>query len=181
MPKIAKKVKSNFILKLFEKDHDDTLQKTYRLEEILVHLRYEGKVSLGKNLKQAREVLAFFSREVQRHMADEERVLFPFLKAHLPRLEPLVHYLSSEHQDFRRQVARFKLLLSRLSKKKASLNRDKVIGKLKETGIYLVHLLRAHLQGESEILCKVADRELRQDEKKELKRRFQRWIKRRLR
>lgn len=173
MPEIRRKAKSKLILNLFEKDHDDTLQKTHRLEEILVHLRYEGNASLGKNVKQAREVLAFFSREVQRHMRDEERVLFPFLKTHLPRLEPLVLYLSSEHQDFRRHVTRFKFLLAKLSKRKGPRDCGEAIGKLKETGIYLVHLLRAHLQGESDILYKVADRELRQDEKKMLEKRFQ--------
>ena len=140
----------------------------------MIHLQYEGKISLGKNLREAGEILRFFKQEIEEHMVEEEKILFPFLKTHLPRLDPLMLYLSSEHQDFRRHVAWFKFFLDKLSKKQRPSDRGEAIQKLKGVGIYLIHLLRAHLQGENEILCKVADRELRQDEKKELKRRLQR-------
>lgn len=158
----------NRIAELLEDHHTETLQKADHLREIIIRLRYEGKLSLGKNLTRAKETLRFFGQEMSEHMAEEEKTLFPFLETHVPKLEPLILLLRSEHQDFRRNVACFKLLLSELERAKDDLERGRTIEKLKEIGMYLIYLLQSHLQEESEILYRAAEQGLRADEKREL-------------
>ncbi len=163
-----KNVSLKKITEFLEDHHDETLQKTRHLQDILIHLQYEGKPSFGKNLKQAREVLRFFEHEVSDHMGEEEKILFPFLQAHVPKLEPLISLLCSEHRTFKKNLGCFKFLLAELAKSKSDMNRSKIMEKVKETGNHLTYLLQSHLEEESEILYRAADRELRKDEKREL-------------
>lgn len=146
----------------------EALRMARELREILTHLSFEGKLSLGKNLNRARGVLRFFKQRLNRHLDEEEKVVFPFLKTHIPKLEPLIAILHSEHEDFRKNLGRFQFWLRELVKEKNGFDRRRAIEKLKETGIYLVYLLEGHAQEESEVLYKVADRQLRQSEKRKL-------------
>lgn len=159
------------IADLLEDEHEQTLEKTDLLQEILTNFRYEGRLSFGKNLKAARGVLRFFKKEVVEHIDLEERVLFPFLKTHFPKLDTAVHLLRAEHEDFRANLRAFELELRKLSGNRKDMNRGKIVDRIRETGIYLIYLLRSHLRTESKSLYKVIDREIRQDEKKKLQNR----------
>lgn len=161
------------IVELLEKDHAATLQKTGRLQDVLTNLRYEGKLSFGKNVMEARELLKFFNREMVDHLTLEEQVLFPFLQTHIPKLEPAIHFFQAEHEDFKKNLVGFKLLLREILKEKDDIPRGKTIEKIRETGTYLVYLLRNHIQAESESVYKVLVRELRADEKKDLERQIE--------
>ena len=160
------------LAELLEGEETGTLQKIERLQEILVNLRYEGRHRLGKNLKEADEVLAFFNGELAEHVELEEKVIFPFVKSHVPKLEALILMLSSEHEEFRRNLRSFEFWLGELAKEKANLDYGRLIEKVRETGNYLTYLLQNHLQEESEILYRVADQEFRSGEKRELVRRI---------
>lgn len=155
------------IIEVVEGDHVKILQKARRFQDALTHLQYEGKASWGKNLRRAHELSRFLSHEVNGHMGEEERIVFPFLQSHIPKLESLISLLCMEHQDFRENLTSFKSLLETLAKKDAGQN-GKLMKKLGEKGMYLIYLLQGHLQEESGILYKVADRELRGDEKREI-------------
>jgi len=162
---------SKKLVEIIEGDTEDTLQKIEELREILVNLRYEGRHRLGKNLKEADEVLAFFKGELADHVDLEEKVIFPFVKSHVPKLEALILMLCSEHEEFRRNLRSFEFWLDELAKGKVNLDHGRLMEKVRETGNYLTYLLQNHLQEESEILYRVADQELRSDEKRELERR----------
>lgn len=153
---------------LLGEDHIETLAKAGHLQKILLHLQYEGKAARGKNLKQIDAVLRFFKHEVNGHMREEEKVIFPYLRRHVPRLEPLLSLLVSEHREFRRKIRILAFLGTRLAGPNLHFDGTRAIEKLKETGNYLVCLLKGHLQEESEILYRVADRELRVNEKERL-------------
>lgn len=159
---------------LFHEDESAILHQVGRLRRALVRLQYEGKFSFGKNLKEIRGIADFFDAEVEGHMDEEEATLFPFLETHLPRLGPLIALLHSEHQDFKNTLAQFKGWLMELEQAKNGRGRAFLtsIDQLKETGIYLICLLEEHHREESQILYKVADRELREDEKRELEKRL---------
>lgn len=152
-------------------DSAETLEKIERLQEILINLRYEGRHQLGKNLKQAEEVLDFFNGELMEHVDFEEEVIFPFIKSHIPKLEPLILLLSSEHEEFKKNLRSFEFWLNELAKGKANLDHGRLTEKVRQTGNYLTYLLQNHLQEESEVLYRIADQELRSDEKRELERR----------
>lgn len=165
---ITKTRVSKSLAEMIEGEGEDTLEKIHVLQDILVNLRYEGRHRLGKNLKEADEVLAFFNGELTEHVHLEEEVIFPFIKSHIPRLETLILMLCSEHEEFRRNLRSFKFWLGEVAKGKSNLDHGKLIEKVRETGNYLTYLLQNHLQEESEILYRVADQELRSKEKKEL-------------
>lgn len=163
-----RRIQSNRILELIEEGHTETLQKTDRLEEVLTNLRYEGKPSFGKNVREARELLDFFNEELIEHVAQEDEVLFPFLKTHLPKLESAIGLLQAEHEDFRKKLEGFKFLLGEVKKQDRESERAKLIEKICEQGTYLIYLLHNHIRAETEVIYKVAERELRPDEKKKL-------------
>jgi len=159
------------IVDVVEGDYRETLQKARHFQVVLTHLQYEGKASWGRNIQRARELSRFLSQEVNGHMGEEERTVFPFLQSHIPKLESLISLLCLEHQDFKKNLISFQSLLETLAKKRSGA-RGRLMGKLKEKGMYLIYLLQGHLLEESGILYKVAERELRRDEKRELIRRI---------
>ena len=164
----SKEIPSKGLGKILEEGHDETLKETDRLHAVLTRLRYEGKPSLGKNLKEAREVQSFFEDEVVHHVRFEEEAVFPFLKTHVPRLEPMIWLLQAEHQDFRFNLETFKSRLEELEKTRKDKSRAQVLEALQETGTYLVYLLRNHLRAENEFLYQVIHRELKREEKNQL-------------
>ena len=152
---------------LLQKGHNDTLRKTVELEDALLNLRFEGKASRGKNLRMAREVFRFLETELLHHMRMEDEVVFPFLKTHVPRLEPVIRRLVAEHRDFEKNLGRFGQNLGTAAKG-TSEGPGRSIEKVRENGTYLIYLLRNHIQTESQSVYSVIDRELRVDEKKDL-------------
>lgn len=154
------------IAELLEDDHETTLKKTDELQEILTNLRYEGRASFGRNLKETGKVLDFFKLELVEHVNLEEKVLFPFLRRHFPKLESAVGMMEAEHGSFRKSLRGFEQNLHKLSRHRTDGQRTRVVESLRETGTYLIYLLRHHLEVESRTLYRVLDRELRQEERK---------------
>ena len=152
---------------LLEDPHEETREKIRHFQKTLVHLHFEGKASRGKNMRQAREALGFFNREVSGHMDQEEKILFPFLETHLPRLGPFLSVLRAEHRDFKKKLRHFEFCLDKFAEDEGG-RPGKIMERLKETGTYLIYLLQNHLREETEVLYKIADRELRREEKSRL-------------
>ena len=150
-----------------EKDHRQSIRELNEFYEILRDLRYEGKMSAGKNLLRARQMTRHFRDELTDHMAQEERVLFPFLRKYIPRLEPMVYLLSSEHKDLRRTLADLKRSFSAVRKTPAA-KVGHLADHIYEQGMYLVCLLRSHMSVESRTLYQAADHELRSPERTRL-------------
>ena len=148
------------------------LEEADRLYRVLNNLHYEGKAMVGKNVNEAREVLLFFRTELAEHVELEDKVLFPFLETHLPKLETLISLLRSEHEDFRRSCQDFELALMELVSERRDATQPGILERIRETGIYLVYLLRNHVHVEQEGIYKVAERDLRAEEKQELARRM---------
>jgi len=156
--------------KHIEETDADALQKTDELHEILIRLRCEGKPSLEMNTKNLRRILKFFKKDLLDHMQVEEKVLFPFLERHVPRLEWTIRLLCAEHYDFKRDLNIFEHLLKRLGKEKSLQARTILIQKLHETGIMLIYLLRHHIEVESKGIFEAISVELNRREKEELER-----------
>lgn len=157
---------SKNIFAILEKDHKETFKKLNRFYEVLRNLRFEGKQSVGKNVSEVQKLASYFKGKIKEHMREEERTLFPFLKAHIPRLEPMICLLLSEHEDFRNSLRDLARSLSEF--KKPGRDKDRLIHGLSEKGTYLIFLLRSHMRVESLSLYRVADKELNRSEKKQL-------------
>ena len=151
---------------LLEKDHKTTFQKLNQFYEVLKKLRYEGKMNLGKNIVEINQLVAYFKRELDGHMRDEEKILFPFLQTHIPRIEPMVYLLLSEHEDFRNSLKSLRESLGEFKRRKSV--KPGAIDKICDKGTYLICLLRSHMWVESHSLYKAADKELRLSEKRKL-------------
>lgn len=158
-------------LALLQASDVKALEEVDRLYRVLTNLHYEGKPMVGKNVNEAREVLLFFSTELAEHVELEERVLFPFLETHLPKLETLISLLRSEHVDFRKSVQNFELALLELANERRGSSQPRILGEIRERGIYLVYLLRNHVHVEQEGIYRVVERDLHAEEKQELARR----------
>ncbi|MBI4431841.1 MAG: hemerythrin domain-containing protein [Candidatus Omnitrophica bacterium] len=166
MPK-SKKDSSSEIAKMAG-IHEQLKEQTDRLNTVLINLRYEGKTNLGKNLKEVWGILFFFEKEVCLHVEAEEKLLFPFLQAHVPRLEPLINLFHSEHEDFKRNLKRFRLAMEELCGENGDHHRAKRIDNVREIGTYLIYLLRQHMAAEEESIYKAVLHELHQGEREEL-------------
>lgn len=169
----TKKSREEGLAALLERDDNLVIQKTKGLQNALIHLRFEGKASLGKNLRKISDILRFFNRDVDKHMREEEKALFPYLQNHLPKLGSLISLLQSEHREVRRNMKCFHFLLGQLIRNRKSLHLNgEIIENLKETGSYLTCLLQGHLMEESEILYRAADHGLHPIEKENLVRKI---------
>ena len=160
------------VFKRFDRCEEETLKRVELLKTILINLRYEGKASIGRNAKEARLVLNFFKKNLIDHFRIEEKIFFPFLKIHLPKLDPVICLLHSEHQDFKRCLSHFQKSLSEVLKKKSSEKRRELIEKLMEHGTYMIYLLRNHFLVETKSVHQVVNRQLRLAERKELLKRL---------
>lgn len=156
------------VKRFFKEDHADIDRKTHLLQDLLTNLCYEGKAAFGKNLKELNHVLEFFDGDVIRHVEFEEKVLFPFLKVHIPKLESVLNLLSSEHETFKNHLSDFKFYLTVVSKMESQSERSKMIEKIRETGTYLIFLLRNHVRTEEKSVYEVLMHELRPVEGNEI-------------
>ena len=161
------------IAELLENDHKDILPKLDPLFEGLKGLRYEGKISFQKNLRRVKELLSFFNGRIIEHIHIEEEALFPFLEKHVPRYTTAIKFLLAEHDDFKKNLDILKYLVRDLNRQKSDASRDKTIVKIRETGTYLIFLLRHHIEAEERSIYRMLDKELRPEELKELRRQLQ--------
>lgn len=148
-------------------NHRGLMEGVRRLTEDLARLRYEGKPSFGKNLKKTRASLALFLKHFQSDTDLEEKVVFPFLKKHVPKLSFMLQILEEEHGDLRRNVALLERLTRQLGKKSAAQG-SPVVDRLIQKGNYVHYFLRNHSSAENECVYRVLDSELSPAEKASL-------------
>lgn len=152
-----------------EHSHGETLSHIDEFTIALQEFCYEGKVSHDKNLKKIQQHVAFFQDELLPHMALDEKVVFPFLEKHIPRLEPVLHFLKAEHIEFRESLSSFEKIFKTLSSGSAVQDR-RSIEQLRERGLYLICLIRNHIHSENESVYRVMNEDLKDKEKEEFSR-----------
>jgi hemerythrin-like domain-containing protein len=155
---------------LLEKDNNAGQRKIDRFHEVLRNLRFEGKMHFRRNLSEAGRLESFFERSLRNHMKGEEEVLFPYLQKHIPRLEPVVYLLQTEHDDFRFCLEELKGCLSACAAPGAI--HAGTVEKVYDRGIHFICLWRSHMGCESHGLYEAAERELRPAEKRQLLKRI---------
>lgn len=152
---------------VFQQDRQGIFAESNALEEALQHLRYEGKVNIGKNINTVDVKLKTLKEKVLPHIKTEETV-FSFLSVHVPKLDPLMRLLKAEHEEIKVDIEVLEYLLKETVHEKQESKRNQNIEKLKEKGMYLVYLLRNHLRAEHDSIYPVIQTELHDEERKEL-------------
>lgn len=159
------------ISKIFDSERKEMLSQAEELFEALTHLRYEGKAFRTKNIKRVRAVLRKLDAAVRKHRKLQEKAVFPFLKSHVPRHEAAIHFLETEHEDIKKSESRLMSCVRRLPAGDGKL----ADGKVYESGICLVSLLRHHVGFEQRHIETSIRRELRAAEKTAMARRLRKF------
>ena len=158
---------------MLDDEHEEIFQKMNVLQSLLTNLRYEGKPRLGKNLKDVGKALAFLKEKTKKHFLLEEKVIFPFLETHIPRLNPVLRLFESEHQGFQCQLRNLEVSLKEASKKRVCPESGQSAERIRENGIHMIAFLRYHLQAENGTIYRSSEMDLRPDEIALLKKEIQ--------
>ncbi len=156
------------ILKSFEEEKNFVLEKLDRLYDSIQNLHYEGKMSLQKNTKIINETVQHLKPILTNHMDLDNQVIFPFAGKHIPILEPVINFLKAERREFIAQLESFEVLFQEFSQRSNSSVNYMLLEKLREKGVYVVCIVRNHMQAEIEAVYKVLDQKLKLVEKKGL-------------
>jgi len=149
-------------------EHQDVLRRLDELGESINSLQYEGRVFWGKNIRAIEKTVQFLKKKLFRHIELDEKVIFPYAQVHIPKLDPMLCFLRAERNEFTLSLKNFEFFFKQLKEEKNGLRQHKIIDQIKEKGIYAVYLMRNHIQIEIESLYKPMDRQLHDNEKKEL-------------
>jgi hypothetical protein len=98
----------------------------------------------------------------------EERILFPLIERHIPKLSSLLKVLHGEHAEFRqllRRLGRKTRLLMNGARPSA---RTELLDQVYEDGLYFIYLMRNHFQAEANGVYREAKRILKPKERVKL-------------
>ncbi|MDP2654426.1 MAG: hemerythrin domain-containing protein [Candidatus Omnitrophota bacterium] len=161
-------LKAEEIMKSIAKSHEDFLATNDRLYESVSDLHYGGKCSFEKSLRDIDAILKYFRGILGGHIQEEEKVIFPFLNRHIPKLEPVLNFLRGDHKEFQESLISVDVLLKKLRQEKNGIRRRAITEKLWEKGIYLYCLIRNHIKAEDENVYKAIQCQLHRDERRRL-------------
>lgn len=161
-------VKIKGMVALFAQEYQDVLEKLDGLYEATKNLQFEGKLFIGRNRKAIERVIKFLKKKLSWHIALDEKIIFPFLEVHIPKLGPVLNLLRAERNEFKANLENFESLFQQLKNEKNNSGYYKTLEELREKGIYLVCLMRNHICAENESVYKAIDQELHLDEKRGL-------------
>ncbi|PIQ85064.1 MAG: hypothetical protein COV74_10735 [Candidatus Omnitrophica bacterium CG11_big_fil_rev_8_21_14_0_20_45_26] len=147
----------------------ETLCYLDELEDTLTHLRYEGKPSLGKNLKRTKNIIKSLKKNLNRHLMVEEGIFFPYVVKHIPKLESIIRFLHLEHQDVIKSFDRMSSLLEQIDQHNQPAQNGKIVERAHDQGYYFICLLRHHVEDESNRIFRVIEKELNRKEKEHIR------------
>ena len=110
----------------------------------------------------------FPKKKFAEHVCLDGPIFFPFLEKHIPMLHTVLLYLKAERREFQEGFKIFEKILLELKKDNKNVLRHNIIERLKNKGIYLICLIRSHIQLEEQSVYESIQRELRKDEKSAL-------------
>lgn len=162
------RVQAEETFQLFHNIKGAALSELKRLEGALKNLQFEGRASRGENAKELDSILRFFKEELSAYIEAEEKIFFPFLESHLPKLGSILQVLSAEHAEIQRNLNDLARLARMVPNAKSEAKRSRQMSEIWEKGTYVIYLLRLHLRVEEKSVYEVAARELRMGEKAKL-------------
>ncbi len=141
-------------------DHEEFLEKLNELEAVLDEMMNTREANEG-NRELLDESIRFFEEELLPHFAREDRLVLPPLEARIGRFGTLVNVVGYEHEEIRREVAKFR-------EARASLDAQKdpwpAIQELNRHGIFAIQFLWDHFRKEKVSLFPTAAKALTSDE-----------------
>ncbi len=126
--------------------------------------------SFEKNKEIAQQVSDFFKGPLSRHCSVEKKVVFPFLRKHIPRLGTILDLFLHEYREAQSRLRLFQRYYRRLCLGK---NSQAVADQLRNLGLHMICLLHCYWQAKEDSLYQ-AIHQLNPSEKKSLERRVKR-------
>ena len=163
---------SDSLIHVFEQNHASLAAEIDALDSILNVFCHEGRAQFGKNIRRLDNAIQRLQTRLDTVIGYEEKCLFPFINVHIPRFQPLIYLLLSEHEDFGKRLKSLARSLAAFKKEKGAARQLKSLRKIKAEGMYLVCLMRSHLWAEAKKMYEAVNRELRAGEKEKLARRL---------
>ncbi len=137
-------------------DHEEFLEKLNELEAVLDEMMNTREANDG-NRELLDESIQFFEEELTPHLAREDALLLPPLEAAIGRFGTLVNVVAYEHEEIRREVAKFKEARSQLE---AAKDPWPAIQELNRHGIFTIQFLWDHFRKEKVSLFPTATKSL---------------------
>lgn len=130
----------------------EILRRSQEFQRILFHVREDRGMERQKMLKSAVETVDYFIRRMRPRFRSENRVLFPYLREHIPKLDAAVTFLHLEQTDFDRRLNALRKHLKKLAllKKEGAAARD-AAGRIHDEGLYIIYALRHYLVAEKQL------------------------------
>jgi hemerythrin-like domain-containing protein len=136
------------VFRPFRDDHRRVLARLDDLERVIA--RGGRRAQLGRRAEATlQELAALLTRQFATHMAAEENVLYPAMRAALPASVASLEPLASEHRELRHMLDRLTSLLAA----PAGADRDEQVAVEAQD---LVDLLRIHIRKEEAVVFTVA-------------------------
>src|SRR3989338_7509299 len=85
---------------LIDEERACVLSKLKQLERALMGLHYEGKIFSFNHIKKIEDIVSSLRKKYQQHANLDEKVVYPFLEKHIPRISPTLNFLEMECQQF---------------------------------------------------------------------------------
>lgn len=147
-------------------DHEEFLEKLNELEAVLDEMMNTREANEG-NRELLDEAIRFFEDELLVHFRKEDDILLPVLEAKIGRFGTLVNVVSYEHEEIRREVAKFKA-----SRKDLDAAKDPwpAIEELNRHGIFTIQFLWDHFRKEKMTLFPTAVKSLSREQLAEMSR-----------
>lgn len=139
-----------------------------QLEATVVNLRFEGKVHFGKNIKSVMSSVKSLEHWIKLFFDVQDRIVFRFLKSHIPKTESMLSFFQSEHNQLKQGLVNIDEAVELVAKTKSPVNRTRIIAELKDRGVYLSCLLRKEIEVECESIHRMISQELKPDERGDL-------------
>jgi regulator of cell morphogenesis and NO signaling len=149
-------------------DHDEFLEKLTELEAVLDEMMNTREASEG-NRELLDESLRFFDDELLPHFQKEDEILLPPLEAAIGRFGTLVNVVAYEHEEIRREIAKFREARVQLD---ATKDAWPAIQELNRHGIFTIQFLWDHFRKEKMSLFPKARGSLTPDQIAEIGRRL---------
>ncbi len=164
------------VLSYLDREEKKMRAQTDKLRDALTRLKYEGRIFERRNLAATQQAVKRLDVVFQHHKGLQEKVLFPFLGSHIPRQEPTFHFLVVEHNDIQKNRERLVQEVGKISQKPDALARSRAY----EQGIYFILLFEQHIDFERKSVRQTLCKELTDDEREMISRRFANWVKSKL-
>ena len=141
-------------------DHEEFLEKLNELEAVLDEMMRTREANDG-NCELLDESIRFFEEDLLPHFRKEDEVVLPPLEAAIGRFGTLVNVVGYEHEEIRREIAKFKEARTDLSRLE---DPWPAIQELNRHGIFAIQFLWDHFRKEKTSLFPTAVKSLPADQ-----------------